>query len=356
MRLLRLDLLAYGPFTDRTLPLDEGSCGLHVIFGPNEAGKSSALRALGGLLYGLPAQCPEAAFVHAYPQLRIGAVLQDEAGEALHVIRRKGVKDTLRSGDDAAIVDPARLARLLGGIDESQFRLRFGIDHQELVRGGEALVRGGGELGRALFAAGAGLADVGSVQAKLSEDAEALFKPGGSVPRINKTLSELDAARKLRKESQLRPAEWTQQMDELRAAQRDKSNVDARLAQTRTERQRWERVRQSLPLAAKRQRLTAELAEVSDAPRLAADFSDKRRETLLALENAKRVLHDASTTLKQIDVQPAGPDCFRRGTRQRPTDPAADRGVGRLPESRQRPTGVSRQTRCRGERIAGHPQ
>ncbi len=94
MRLLRLDLLAYGPFTGRTLPLDEGRFGLHVIVGPNEAGKSSALRALHCLFYGIPTQCSDA-FVHAYPQLRIGAVLQDEQGNPLHLIRRKGVKDTL---------------------------------------------------------------------------------------------------------------------------------------------------------------------------------------------------------------------------------------------------------------------
>lgn len=301
MRLLRLDLLAYGPFTGRALPLDEGRFGLHLVFGPNEAGKSSALRALRCLFYGIPSQCPDA-FVHNYQQLRIGAVVEDQDGQPLHLIRRKGMRDTLRGADDTAVVDPERLARLLAGIDETQFRLRFGIDHQELVRGGEDLVRGGGELGRALFAAGAGLADLGSVQAKLSEDAEALFKPGGSVPRINKTLSELDAARKLRRDSQLRPAEWTELMEQLRDAQREKSNVDAQLAQTRAERQHWERVRQALPLAAKRQHLAAEVAEVGDAPRLTADFPDKRRETLLALENAKRVWHDASTTLSQIEA------------------------------------------------------
>ncbi len=176
MRLLRLDLLAYGPFTDRSLPLDEGRFGLHLVFGPNEAGKSSALRTLRCLFYGIPTQCPDA-FVHPYPQLRIGAVVQDEQGEPLHVIRRKGVKDTLRGEDDTAVIAPAQLARLLAGIDETQFRLRFGIDHQELVRGGDDLVHGGGELGRALFAAGAGLSDLGTVQAKLSEDAEKLSRP-----------------------------------------------------------------------------------------------------------------------------------------------------------------------------------
>ena len=50
MKILSLDLLAWGPFTDRSLRFTAGSEGLHVIYGPNEAGKSSALRALRALL------------------------------------------------------------------------------------------------------------------------------------------------------------------------------------------------------------------------------------------------------------------------------------------------------------------
>jgi len=300
VRLLRLDLLAYGPFTDHTLPLDEGQFGLHLVFGPNEAGKSSALRALRCLFYGIPVQCADA-FVHPYPQLRIGAVLQDEEGETLHVIRRKAMRDTLRGEDDAAVVDPAQLSRWLGGIDETQFRLRFGIDHQELVRGGDDLVHGGGELGQALFAAGAGLSDLGGVQTQLAEDAEKLFQARGSLPRINKTLAELDAARKLRKESLLRAAEWTERMKQLREWQQEKAAVDARLAQTRIQRQRWERVRQTLPLAAKRQRLKEELDAIGDVPRLPDDFPDKRREAQTALDQAKRTLQESAATLSRID-------------------------------------------------------
>ena len=56
------------------------------------------------------------------------------------------------------------------------------IDHAELVAGGKAVVEGGGDLGRVLFAAGSGLAGLGAVQKKLDDEAEALFKPGGSNP------------------------------------------------------------------------------------------------------------------------------------------------------------------------------
>jgi uncharacterized protein YhaN len=53
MRIKRLDLMAFGPFTDQRLVFDSKGPGLTVIFGPNEAGKSSSLRALKCLLYGI---------------------------------------------------------------------------------------------------------------------------------------------------------------------------------------------------------------------------------------------------------------------------------------------------------------
>ena len=39
MRIDRLDLIAYGPFSDRSLNLSGGASGLHLIYGDNEAGK-----------------------------------------------------------------------------------------------------------------------------------------------------------------------------------------------------------------------------------------------------------------------------------------------------------------------------
>ena len=48
MRLRRLDLSRYGMFTDHTINFGEridGSPDLHIVYGPNETGKSTALGA-----------------------------------------------------------------------------------------------------------------------------------------------------------------------------------------------------------------------------------------------------------------------------------------------------------------------
>ena len=82
MKIQRLELRAFGPFTDAALDLSGGSEGFHLIYGPNEAGKSSALRAVGHLLYGIPNNSADN-FLHPYPKLRLGAVLAQRDGSRL---------------------------------------------------------------------------------------------------------------------------------------------------------------------------------------------------------------------------------------------------------------------------------
>ena len=75
MKIERLYLKAYGVFSDQRLDF-AGGPDFHVIYGPNEAGKSTTLRALIGLLFGIEERTADN-FIHPHPQLRVGAVLAD---------------------------------------------------------------------------------------------------------------------------------------------------------------------------------------------------------------------------------------------------------------------------------------
>src|SRR5690349_13262642 len=109
MRIDRLDLTAFGPFAGQSLRMDGGDYGLHVVYGTNEAGKSTALRALVQLLFGIPHNSGDN-FRHANGDLRIGARLRGASSTVLDCIRRKGKSNTLRGPDDVAIIEPSRLA------------------------------------------------------------------------------------------------------------------------------------------------------------------------------------------------------------------------------------------------------
>jgi uncharacterized protein YhaN len=53
MRIRRLDLLKYGHFTNAGFDLPQHAPDFHMVFGLNEAGKSTALRAIEDLLFGI---------------------------------------------------------------------------------------------------------------------------------------------------------------------------------------------------------------------------------------------------------------------------------------------------------------
>ena len=54
MEIRELNLAAFGPFSDRLLEFTSSTGGLHIVYGPNEAGKSSSLSVLKALLFGIP--------------------------------------------------------------------------------------------------------------------------------------------------------------------------------------------------------------------------------------------------------------------------------------------------------------
>ncbi len=156
MKILRLDLTAFGPFSNARLDLCGGCQGLHVVNGANDAGKSSSLRAITDLLYGIHSRTPDN-FIHPYPRLRIGAQLQHSDGTVLEIVRRKSSKNSLFQGDDSTALDETELIRFMGDVDRELFHMMFGIDHERLRRGGEEIAQGAGRIGELLFAAGGGL-------------------------------------------------------------------------------------------------------------------------------------------------------------------------------------------------------
>lgn len=285
MKILEMNLLAYGPFTDRTLDFSKGSQGLHFVLGPNEAGKSTTLRALQYMLYGIPPRCADD-FLHPYTKMRIGARICGRNGETLSFVRRKGRSNTLREMDDKAVVDEVVLGRFLNGVDVDLFTTLFGIDYSELTKGGEQIVSGDGNLGKLLFSAGSGVADLGRVQKELQDQADALFKRAAQKPVLNATLSQIDGLRKEMREAQLPGRRWTEHDQSLREAKQRMQVVEQELLEQHRELNRLKRTEASLPIIARRKELIGELESVADAAVLSPDFCTKRQDLTTKLKVA----------------------------------------------------------------------
>src|ERR1700733_11562389 len=114
MRLLSLELEKFGAFADLRIAF-RPDARLHIVYGPNEAGKSTALAAVGALLFGVPERTPYASRFPA--QFRVGAEIATASGRSLKFWRRKGRKATLLDVAGNPMPDDA-LAAFLGGLTQ----------------------------------------------------------------------------------------------------------------------------------------------------------------------------------------------------------------------------------------------
>ncbi|GBQ83387.1 YhaN family protein [Asaia krungthepensis] len=194
MRLARLDLLRYGGFADRSYIFEAHGSDLHVLYGANEAGKSTTLQAISDLLFGFPHNKAQD-WRYDAAQLRIGAVVEQDNNAPLGMIRKRGTKQTLLASDGTTPLDENRLISLLGGVDRTGFERLWSLDHARLRQGGHAMAQFEDDLGQQLLAAGFGLGNVQSVLASLDAEAGALWKKNGRGTRLNDLRNRLNEAR-----------------------------------------------------------------------------------------------------------------------------------------------------------------
>ncbi len=288
MRILRLDLTAYGRFTDVSLDLAADSPGLHVVFGENEAGKSTTLRALKGLLYGIAARTDDN-FLHPNPKLRVGALLAHSDGRRLEVVRRKGNKDTLLDADGDALPDDTLLA-YLPSADGEVFSSLYGIDHDALVAGGREILDAEGDVGKVLFSAASGIGRLTEVLAGLDGAAAALFKPRASSAEVNKAVARFKDARKAAKEATLKIADWTGLQVRHQQVEDALAEVEARLATAKANKSKLERLKRVLAPLAERREVLCQIEAMRDVVRLPAEAPAERKEALGKLQAAQNIL------------------------------------------------------------------
>ena len=275
MRIERLLLERFGHFED--FEIDFGTTPrLHVVFGPNEAGKSTLLVAVGDLLFGMPSQTPYN-FRHPYGSLRIGARISSHDGTALEFKRRKArthAGTLLTLGTVEAPLQDDALAPFLGGADRPLFERMFGLDHQRLRAAGERMIQNDGDLGQAIFEAGSGIDALNRVLDGLGDELDALGTPGQKASRkpLWRAVEDFAAAQRDARAATLK-------VDEVRAAERraatavgERDRIASELADVRRRRAVLERTRRTGPVIADLDRLSADLDAMGDAPELPPTF------------------------------------------------------------------------------------
>ena len=220
MRIDRLDLTRFGKFTDHQIAFPAPAAGapdLHVIYGPNEAGKSTLMAGWLDLLFGIETRSPYD-FIHDYKDMMIGAVLS-ENGQAQEFRRIKKKTGTLLDGHGAILPDTALLP-LIGTLTRESYRQMFSLNDATIEEGGDDILASKGELGEMLFAASAGLAGLSPRLEALRQELDAFHQERKTATRLGEMRRKLADLAKAEKDADVPVQKLRQMQADLAATER----------------------------------------------------------------------------------------------------------------------------------------
>jgi uncharacterized protein YhaN len=309
VRLLSLELEKFGAFETLRIAFRQGA-RLHIVYGPNEAGKSTALAAVGALLFGVPERTP---YASRFPgQLRVGAEIVAADGRSLKFWRRKGRKNTLLDGSGSPLPDDA-LAPFLGGLSQNVFERSFGLDANRLRAGGDEMLQADGDVGASLLAAASGLRGLAELRRSLDDEADGVFAPrAGKDRRFYQALERFTAARAAIREKELRSDAWIKLNKDIEELSHELDRLRAARRAGDMERSRLSRLKRTAPLLTRIRETETELASFADLPVFAPGVPDALQaglqELRVADEEAERARVEEerlSQDLASIEVDEA---------------------------------------------------
>ncbi len=298
MRILSLDLRAYGHFTGHSLEFGAGP-GLHLIYGHNEAGKSTTLRAVSSVLFGYPHEIVDG-FKHDAKDIAIGIDLLASDGRRLSFVRRRRGRRLLTAADGSALDDGA-VEGFLGGVSREVFERVFALDHRRLHEHAKALLADGGSLGFSLAEAGSGIAGLKAVVDRLKAERAALFLAGGSKPKLNQAISQVIELRKEARRRTVSPAEYRTREKRIEEADAELREMRERRKSIESSIVRLERIARNLPLRAEHRALTQRIEALDDVPVLPPEFAQQRVRVEADLEAAGEEINEASAAIADLE-------------------------------------------------------
>lgn len=202
LRIAEAEINGYGQLYRRRIDLD---APVVVVYGPNEAGKSTLFGFIRTMLYGFPKRsAPSERREPVYGGRHGGRlfvraadgpiVIERYADESKPVIRKLETPAAGRSQgteDWGRLDDQAEWERqYLGGVNERLYRQLYAITLSELQEAGRL---SGGELGQYLYLAGWDDGEaIAAAEKRLTAEMEVLFKPRGTQQELIEAAKEME--------------------------------------------------------------------------------------------------------------------------------------------------------------------
>ena len=190
MRIQGFRIEGFGRFADHAVGPFENP--LTLIYGPNEAGKSTYLEFIRAILFGFPRRLGH----QHYPPLSggrhggsIDLVSDDGRPYVVHRVQGRGAGPVMVTGGNGENLGEGVLAQLLGHHGRDVFESVFAFTLEDLHSGD---LLGKSSVNSQIYSAGMGVTKLPAAIKTLQAERAALFLKGGSVNRIARTARKLD--------------------------------------------------------------------------------------------------------------------------------------------------------------------
>ncbi|NTX37416.1 AAA family ATPase [Myxococcus sp. CA033] len=248
---LRIDTLRvrrFGHFSDLTLELGPG---LHLLHGPNEAGKSTLLAFLRAVLFGFERRGNPERYAALDEDTTIGGELRLFTASGPLLVRRMAAPRGKKSetltvlGSEGEPVSEERLHAARGHVTRELFFDVFAFRLEELT-GFEQFAKERGVSEALVAASMQGARRLPVAMSELSKSAEQLYKPTGSKSELNVKLRELEEVQEQLRDVGNRPALYFAKRERLESLGVELGGLESRVHEDSRELERLARLESAL--------------------------------------------------------------------------------------------------------------
>ncbi len=265
MKILKVRIDGFGHFSGYELSL---SPGMNLLFGQNEAGKSTLLSFIRAVLFGFERRTSPNRYEPTRGEGPYGGELELSTHFGPLWVKRHGGRKRyegellLRDGENR-VQPERRLAEALGQVSKELFCQVFAFGLDELSSFENLAAQGG--VSEALFAAGMqGAQRLPRAVEVLTKSSEAIFTPKGQKPELNALLSELEQVRDRIRAIGDRPAQYFEARARRSSVGEELARLEGELDAARKRRDALARLSVAAVDLEALERLSAELAELPD--------------------------------------------------------------------------------------------
>ncbi|RDU35306.1 hypothetical protein DRW41_18655 [Neobacillus piezotolerans] len=192
MKIEELHIYGYGKLENRTI---SGLGDFQVFYGENEAGKSTIMAFIHGILFGFPTKQQQELRYEPKGGGRYGGKLSlshpDYGLVVIERVKGKAAGDVTVLLEDGTSGGEELLKPLLGNFDKNMFQAVFSFNLHGLQNIHQMKNE---DIGRFLFSAGTlGTDRLAKAEIELQKELEARFKPSGKKPALNARMANLRA-------------------------------------------------------------------------------------------------------------------------------------------------------------------